>query len=153
MSLRSTFFIVLAAVAALGGITIVALEGRDVAVLYTAAGDGEPHRTRVWIADGDSVLWVEAASADRPFYRDVLARPLVELERTTGRASFVATPVPGPAAHDAVRRMLREKYGWADAWIGVLQDTSGSIAVRLDPAPARNDRRARACGVDEIGCP
>jgi hypothetical protein len=28
---------------------------------------------------------------------------------------------------------LRRKYGWADVWIGMLTDTSESIAIRLEP--------------------
>jgi hypothetical protein len=153
MSLRSVCFAALAIVAGLGGVTLVALEGRDVAILHTTAVDGTPRRTRVWVADGNGALWVEAASADRPFYRDLLVQPLVELERATDRARFVATPVPGREAHDAIRRMLRENHGWADAWIGVLQDTSGSIAVRLDPASGVAPPDARVCVAHEVGCP
>jgi hypothetical protein len=32
-----------------------------------------------------------------------------------------------------VRSLLREKYGWADRWVGLLQDTSQAVPVRLDP--------------------
>ena len=42
-------------------------------------------------------------------------------------------PVPGDAGHRRIRRLLAEKYGWADTWIGLLTDTSRSVAVRLDP--------------------
>jgi hypothetical protein len=156
MSFRSVCFLTLGALAAFGGVPLVALEGRDVAVLYTTGTEGELRRTRVWVADGDGALWVEAASAHRPFYRDLVAQPLVELERATGRAHYVATPVSGRAAHDALRRRLREKHGWADAWIGALQDTSGSIAVRLDPAPGTNPGPTgdpRACAAHEAACP
>jgi hypothetical protein len=156
MSFRSLGFLTLAALAAFGGVTLVALEGRDVAVLYTTGTTGELRRTRVWVADGGGALWVEAASANRPFYRDLLAQPLVELERASGRARYVASPVSGRAAHDAIRRRLREKHGWADAWIGALQDTSGSIAVRLDAAPGTDPRTTadpRACAAHESACP
>ena len=152
MTFRSVLLMALVVATMLGGITVVALEGRDVAVLRTTARDGGERRTRVWIAAEDGVLWVEAASAGRPFYLDLLEQSLVEVERATGRARFVATPLPGPAAHDAVCHKLREKYGWADVWIGLLQDTSGSIAVRLDPAPPV-DAHVRQCGANENECP
>jgi hypothetical protein len=29
--------------------------------------------------------------------------------------------------------LLAEKYGWADWWVGLLQDTSQSVAVKLEP--------------------
>ena len=33
--------------------------------------------------------------------------------------------------------LLREKYGLRDRWVGLLVDTSDSLAVRLSPADAR----------------
>ncbi len=42
-------------------------------------------------------------------------------------------PKPGAAGHRLIRSLLREKYGWADVWVGLIQDTSQSIAVRLLP--------------------
>lgn len=40
--------------------------------------------------------------------------------------------VPNPDGHARIRRLLAGRYGWADRWIGLLADTSRSIAVRLD---------------------
>jgi hypothetical protein len=35
-----------------------------------------------------------------------------------------------------VRAALRAKYGWRDAWVGLLVDSSRSVAVRLrEPQP------------------
>jgi hypothetical protein len=114
-------------------VTLAALEGHDVRVLETTTAAGAARRTRVWVADGDGALWVEAAADDRPFHRDLLAHPRVALVHHRRRAVFTATPVPGRAAHAALRALLRAKYGWADAWIGIFQDTSASIPIRLDP--------------------
>jgi hypothetical protein len=47
----------------------------------------------------------------------------------------IAAPEPGDAGHRRIRGLLAAKYGWADAWVGLLQDTSRSVAVRLTPAP------------------
>lgn len=44
-----------------------------------------------------------------------------------------AVPVETPEAHEHVRRLLAAKYGFADRWIGVLVDTSRSVAIRLEP--------------------
>jgi len=44
-----------------------------------------------------------------------------------------AVPVPGDAGHRQIGRLLAAKYGWADAWIGLLADTSRSVAGRLEP--------------------
>ena len=35
---------------------------------------------------------------------------------------------------EAVRQLIREKYGFRDQWVGTIIDTSSSVAVRLVPA-------------------
>ena len=112
--------------------TLLALEGREVVVLRTTDGQGRHHETRVWIADFEQASWVEAANPERPFYRDILAQPNVEIVRRGATQALRAHPVAGRAGHDLIRRLLAEKYGLADCWIGLLADTSRSIAIRLD---------------------
>ena len=46
---------------------------------------------------------------------------------------FRAITVGNPEGHRRIRELLAEKYGWADCWIGLLQDTSESVALRLEP--------------------
>ena len=46
---------------------------------------------------------------------------------------YHASPVPNPEGHAHIRRLLAAKYGWADRWVALLQDTSQSIEVRLEP--------------------
>ena len=125
----------IAAAVVFGLVTWVALEGRDVAVLRTHPGDAGWRSTHVWtVEDGTGALWVEAATPDRPWLHDVLRDPQVEVDRAGATTRWNAVPVEGEDAHARIRSMLREKYGWADVWVGLLQDTSQSIAVRLDPA-------------------
>ncbi len=127
-----------ALVAAFGAVTLLALEGESVAVLETRSPEGETHRTRVWFAEHEGSLWIESATSARPFYLDLQARPELVVETMgppwsrnpkilRGRAELV----PEPGGHDRIRALLREKYGWADVWIALLQDTSGSRAVRV----------------------
>jgi hypothetical protein len=120
--------------AAFGAVTLVALEGRDVVVLRTTAADGTTHETRTWIANDGGALLVEAANEDRPFLHDVRARPGLEVRRGDGVLRCTATALPNPEGHRRIRRLLAEKYGWADRWIALVADTSSSIAVRLDCA-------------------
>jgi hypothetical protein len=124
----ATLMLVLLFIAA----TLLALEGSEVAVLHTAPGGAAPRATRVWIADHDGSAWIEAASPQREFYRDILADENVELARRGRRLKFRAVPVAGPHGHELIRSLLRRKYGWADAWIGLLADTSNSVAIRLE---------------------
>lgn len=117
-----------------GGVTLYALEGHEVVVLRTTDERGSARETRVWIADEGAHAWIEAATPERAFYRDLVARPEAELRRGDTASRVQAVPVPGAEAHAHVRALLRAKYGIADWWVGLLQDTSRSVAVRIAPA-------------------
>ena len=113
-------------------ISWTALESNEVVVLRTTAPDGSARETRVWIADEGAHSWLEAATPERPWYLDVLERPRVEVKRGGLMLTFDAVSRPGTQGREHIRGLLREKYGWADAWVGLLQDTSNAIEVRLD---------------------
>ena len=134
---RSALVALAVALAGLVAATGLALEWDGVAVLETRAPDGTPRTTRVWLAEEEGSLLLEAGSAERPWYRDVLLDPLVRLERDGGSLPFRAVPEPGDAGHRRIRELLRARYGWRDAWVGLLADTSQSIAVRLEPLESR----------------
>jgi F420H(2)-dependent quinone reductase len=112
-------------------VTLVALEGREVVVLRTFETDGAPRDTRTWVAEEDGVLWIEAANASRPFLLNIDANPEIELRRGRTVRHCHAVPVANPDGHVRIRRLLAEKYGWADRWVGWLTDTSRSLAIRL----------------------
>jgi len=124
------------AVAAVGAVTWVALEGREVVVLRTFAGaDGatsDVDEARIWIADdGQAAAWIEAATTDKAFYRRLVASPEVEVVRDTGTFACRAEPRPSAADHARMRALFARTYGRADAWVGLLVDTSRSTAVHL----------------------
>lgn len=131
--MRHALITAAALVLAFAATTLLALEGSEVVVLRTALNRSEPRATRVWIADYDGSPWIESASPEREFYRDILADPNVELQRNGERLKYRAVPVDGREGHELIRSLLRQRYGWADAWIGLLADTSNSIAIRLEP--------------------
>jgi hypothetical protein len=64
---------------------------------------------------------------------EALASGEVELARDGRSERFRVESVPGAEAHARVRALLREKYGLRDVWVGLLQDTSRSLAVLLRP--------------------
>lgn len=117
---------------AVAAVTGYALEGREVAVLGTIDAGGADRETRVWVAEDAGAAWIEAAHAERPFLRAVARHPEVTLRRGGLARACRATVLPNPGGHEHIRHLLAAKYGWADRWIGLLADTSSSIAVRLD---------------------
>ena len=133
MSLRRLAAVLAAAVLGFAGVTLLALEGREVVQLRTVTPEGSVRRTRTWVADADGAMWVEAANVQRPFLLDLRVHPDIELVRGGTVLPVRAVAVPGLDAHRKIRSLLAEKYGWADCWIGLLADTSHSEAVRLEP--------------------
>lgn len=121
----------IAAAVLFGVVTLVALEGREVVVLRTRDAAGAARDTRTWIADAEGDAWIEAANLERPFLRDVGTRTDVALWRHGAWHPCTATVVAGPEGHARIRALLRARYGWADRWIGLLADTSASVALRL----------------------
>lgn len=140
-TILAAFAAAVTSVTAFGAVTLLALEGQGVAVLHTTRPDGQVRRTRVWFVETEGAWWVEAATTSRPFYRDLVANPQVALELPTPPAQGQPPPprsgsaelVPEPGGHRLVRELLARKYGWADAWVAMLQDTSASRAVRIVP--------------------
>ncbi len=124
--------VVLSTAGLFAAVTLVALEGREVVVLRTFDAQGQARETRTWIADADGYTWIEAANAERPFLLQIRTNPAVELRRAGTLHSCRAAAIPNPEGHQRIRGLLAEKYGWADRWIGLLTDTSGSLAVRLE---------------------
>lgn len=118
-----------------GLVTWRTLESQEVAVLETRAGGNAPRTTRVWLARHEGAFWIEAATPERAWYLDLLRDPRVRLEVAGRSVEGRAVPVPGGEGHREIRKLLREKYGWADAWVGLLQDTSRSVAVRVVAEP------------------
>jgi hypothetical protein len=110
-----------------------ALEAGGVGILETRRPDGGARRTHVWFAEAPGALWIEAATPDREWLLDIERSPRVILRWEGAAREFDAAAVPDPAARARLRALLRRKYGWRDRWVGLLQDTSRAVPVRLVP--------------------
>jgi hypothetical protein len=127
---RALVALVVAAIG-FGTVTLVALEGREVVVIETVDDAGAPRRTRTWIADDAGAAWIEAATPERPFVADLNRRPSLVLERHGVRQACTAAIAPNPDGHERIRRLLADRYGWADCWIALVADTHASLGIRL----------------------
>ncbi|MEB2345354.1 MAG: hypothetical protein OZ948_11495 [Deltaproteobacteria bacterium] len=127
------FAALLTAAALFGAITWFALESNEVAVLRTRTPTGAFEETRVWVADVDGAALIEAATPERPWYQSLRTHPDVELLRDGAPLRYRALPEPGPEGRERIRTLLRAKYGWADWWVSLLQDSSDSVLIRLEP--------------------
>ncbi len=122
---------------AFAGTTYWALESGGVAVVKTIRPDGSSRSTHVWFVREDGGYWLEAGSPNNGWYLDVLAAPELSLAVDGRTLLYRAEPRRDPGGQPFIRSLIREKYGLRDNWVGLLVDTSQSVAVRLMPlAPA-----------------
>lgn len=104
------------------------------AVIETRTPEGGLRSTRVWYVEPAGELWLEAGTPENPWLQDVRRHPVLTF-RAPGRAGrYAARPIDGTVGHERIRSLVREKYGLRDWWVGLLVDTSRSVAVRLAPA-------------------
>ncbi len=139
---KPVLMVVAALVAALGATTWWALESGGVAVIETRTPEGTVRSTHVWYTEPDEELWLEAGAPGNAWFQDVQQNPVVTFIRANRAdkadrrsARYVARPVDHPSGHTRIRSLIRDKYGFRDRWVGLLVDTSRSVAVQLSPAP------------------
>lgn len=134
--IRYTLIAVACVAAAFGTTTWWALESGGVAVLETRTPEGGVRSTHVWYAEPGGELWLEAGTPENPWFQDIQASPVLEFTGEERSARYTAHPIDDPSGHGRIRALLREKYGFRDRWVGLLVDTSRSVAVRLVPVEA-----------------
>jgi hypothetical protein len=130
---KHAFVTALLLVLAFVGITWWALESSGVVVLETNRPDGSMRSTHVWYVAQNGELWLEAGTPENAWFQDVERSPRVLLWLEGSSTEYLAEPIREPSGHTTIRSLLREKYGIRDWWVGLLFDTSGSVAVRLLP--------------------
>ena len=113
---------------------IVASEVGEVVILTTVDATGEPVETRLWVVDLDGRTWLRSGSPQSGWFRRLKANPMIQVER--GGQSYGYRGVLVPARRDDVNDLIREKYGWSDAYISLLFGRDDAVPVRLDPVIA-----------------
>jgi len=133
---KTVLAVLAATLVAFAATTWWALEYGGVAIIETQAPDGSLRSTHVWYAEPDGQLWLEAGTPENAWFQDVRRHPLLTFTADGRSGRFIAEPIDPSSGHDRIRALLREKYGLRDWWVGLLVDTSRSVAVRLVPAPS-----------------
>ncbi len=111
---------------------IASERGGEIVTLRTTDAAGTVHETRVWVG---RQRWPRLAARRRSHIR--LARAAQRRLEGGGRArrhqsaTFVAVPMP--RERDRINALFAAKYGFADAYIGVLFGRDDATPIRLDP--------------------
>jgi len=111
---------------------MVASESGEVVVLTTTDAAGAPQETRLWVVDYDGSAWLRAGSDQQGWYGRLQRQPQVKVERAGATSEYTAQPVP--AETPQINRLMSEKYGWADRFIGMMFPRDNAVAIRLVPA-------------------
>ncbi len=115
-------------------VQILASESGEVVVITTTDATGAQHETHVWIVDNDGHAWLRSGSPKSAWYARLKETPTLELERAGTRSEYTVTAVPAKRAE--LNALMREKYGWADAYIGFFISRAEAVPIRLDPRPS-----------------
>ena len=112
-------------------VQVAASESGEVVVVTSKDTNGEDQETRLWVVDHEGSAWLRSGSEDSGWVQRLLANPSVTVKR--GDTAYNATAVADKAAATTINRLVNEKYGWADDFIGLtVGGWDNSIAFRLE---------------------
>ena len=109
----------------------LASESGEVVVLTTHSDVDATHTTRLWVVDAEGNAWLRSGSPESSWYRRLVVRPDIEVERNGTAVSYTARPEA--EKRDEINRLMQQKYGWADSYIAFWFGREDSIPVRLVP--------------------
>lgn len=116
-----------------GGIYAASELGGEIVTLTTFDAAGDPIETRLWVVDDAGSAWLRCGVPTSGWCGRMRANPDVRVSRGGAPQAFTAVLVTDPPVRDRIHALMAEKYGWADALIGMIRDGDASVAVRLDP--------------------
>lgn len=120
-----------AALVLLVGLQMFAAENGEVVVVSTRDLAGGEHHTSLWIVDSGGHQWLRCGSPKSLWYARLIQTPSLDLQRGGALASYNIEAVP--AQLPEINRLMHEKYGWADTYVGLFTPHDRSIPIRLDP--------------------
>jgi hypothetical protein len=120
-------------VVALFAVGMIGAESREVVVLHTTGADGARQTTRLWIVDDADGAWLRAGHDGSSWFRDLEARPDVEVERGGETLAVRAVPSRDPADRARINALTATKYGWAESLYAMVGGGDVAIPIRLEP--------------------
>ena len=112
------------------GIQMMASEGGEVVVLTTVDEAGDEHTTRLWVVEHDGHAWLRAGLPDAGWFLRLQANPAVRVKRNGVETAYTA--VPSPEQRDTINKLMLDKYGWSERYIGAMMSREASVPIRLE---------------------
>jgi hypothetical protein len=117
---------------AIAGIERLAAERIEVIELVALDTEGVPQTTRLWVVDADGMAYLRVGSGGSGWYSRILANDSVAVIRQGMTANYTVQARPEKSAR--INQLMRSKYTWGDAFIGLLTGgREGSIPLELQP--------------------
>jgi hypothetical protein len=113
------------------GLQMFAAENGEVVIITTRDLTGAEHPTSLWIVDSDGHQWLRCGSAKSGWYTRLTQTPSLDLQRHGVHAPYTIEAVP--AQLPEINRLMHEKYGWADTYVGFFSPHDRAVPIRLDP--------------------
>lgn len=113
------------------GLQMFAAENGEVVLITTRDLTGGEHDTSLWIVESDGHQWLRSGSPKSGWYARLTQTPSLDLRRAGVRAPYNIVVVP--AQLPEINRLMHEKYGWADTYVGLFASHQSAVPIRLDP--------------------
>jgi hypothetical protein len=120
-----------ALVVLLVGLQMFAAENGEVVLITTRDLHGGQHDTSLWIVESGGHQWLRSGSPNSGWYLRLTQTPSLDLRRGHARASYNIVVVPEQLPE--INRLMHEKYGWADTYVGLFTPRDRAVPIRLDP--------------------
>lgn len=129
-----SFGILLGIAAGILALQTLASERIEVVELHTVAQGGEKMVTRLWIMDDGGYAYLRTGADGSGWYDRVVANEEIQLTRNDQTLTYTVVPRPDKSAQ--INALMRQKYGWGDAFMDLLVGSrEGSVPLELHPAP------------------
>jgi hypothetical protein len=113
------------------GMQLAASESAEVVTISTMGKDQQVHRTRLWVVEYGSQIWLRAGSDQSAWYQQVRLFPEIRLEREDEERPFRASARPDQKL--LIDRLMEEKYGWRERCLSWALGRNTSVPVLLTP--------------------
>ncbi|NKC00339.1 MAG: hypothetical protein GKR90_17885 [Pseudomonadales bacterium] len=120
-------------VVTLVAVTYTALELSEVAIATTYDQSGKPRETHIWYVEKDGELLLEAGNPVNPWVVELRQGSTLSLAINDQTKAYTFKLHDGQQNHQLIRSLMREKYGWRDAWVVMISDVSKSAMLKVSP--------------------
>jgi len=127
------FGILLGIAAGVFALQTLASERIEVIELHTGDQAGDEVITRLWIIDDGDFSYLRTGADGSGWFDRVLANGEIQVTRNGETQRYTVVQRPDKSEH--INALMRQKYGWGDAFMGLLVGgREGSIPLELHPA-------------------